>query len=108
MQRATAEKLNITKELLIQTLWKNHLLALEGNPVLDRYGKLTGKYVRQIPASNRAIEQISEMLGFKMDRNTVMTVDLAKMTESELRVATDDLERQIAELKAKEDAGTVH
>ncbi len=108
LQRATADKLEITKELIIKTLWRNHELALEGNPVLDRYGHLTGEHIRQIAPSNRALEQISELLGYKMDRKSVVVLGIAKMCETELAEQEAELLHMKAELEAKKKAGTVH
>ena len=69
-QAETAERLGYSKDLLLKTLWINHLVAFDGNPVLDRDGKPTGRVMRQISASNRALELIAKITGL-VDRPRV-------------------------------------
>jgi len=96
LQHELAADLKITREFLIETLWQNHKLALEGNPVLDRYGNPTGKYIKQLAASNKALDQIAEMLGLKVDKKQVTVREVKDMTAEEL----DEQERQLtAELE---------
>ena len=63
-QDAMAERAEITQDWLIQEFKENHRLAREGNPVMDRYGKPTGDHMRQIGASNKALESIAVITGF--------------------------------------------
>ncbi len=65
-QKELAAAAKITREWIIAELVKNHKLARAGNPLLDRYGNPTGATMRQIQASNKALDQISELLGFKV------------------------------------------
>ena len=62
--QATAKRAEITQDWLIQEFKENHRLAREGNPVMDRYGKPTGDHMRQIGASNKALESIAVITGF--------------------------------------------
>lgn len=62
-QGAIAERSGITQDWLIGEFMENHKLAREGNPAIDRYGKTTGAVMRQIGASNKALESIAVITG---------------------------------------------
>ena len=83
---------------------KSDFSYLSGNPVLDRYGKPTGEYMRQISAANQALSLMGEFLGYKLDRKAVMTMDITKMSEAQL----EEAEAQLEALVAKDKVGTVH
>ena len=62
-QAGIAERAEITQDWLVEEFRENHRLAREGNPALDRYGKPTGGVMRQIAASNKALEAIAVITG---------------------------------------------
>lgn len=70
-QQAIAERHEITQDWLIGEFEENHRLAREGNPALDRYGKPTGGVIRQIGASNKALESIAVITGFWVNKTKV-------------------------------------
>lgn len=81
-QAAIAEKFEVTQDWLIGEFKENHRLAREGNPVLDRYGKPTGKFMRQIGASNKAVEAIAVITGHWVNKTKVgVDSDLEKLME---------------------------
>jgi phage terminase small subunit len=81
-QAAIAEKFKVTEEWLVGEFKENHRLAREGNPVMDRYGKPTGGVMRQIAASNKAVESIAVITGFWVNKTKVgVDSDLATLME---------------------------
>ena len=78
----TAEKAEVTLDWLIEEFKENHRLAREGNPAVDRYGKPTGSVMRQIAASNKAVEAIAILTGFWVNKSKVgVDSDLEKLME---------------------------
>lgn len=108
LQAATAEKLEITKEVIIRELWNNHQIAMQGVPGKDRYGKPLETTVPQIAASNKALDQIGELLGFKVARSANLNVDIGSMSAAELDRAEDELEAQIRKLENAETGQSLH
>ncbi len=81
-QAVIAEKAEITQDWLIGEFKENHRLAREGNPMIDRYGKPTGGVMRQIAASNKAVESIAVITGFWVNKTKVgVDSDLAALME---------------------------
>ena len=76
-----------------------HDSAMEGNPVLDRYGKATGNVMRQHAAANRALELIGKEQGMFVER---VKADLNVW--SEILDIVDGKSRNLP----KTDDGTVH
>ena len=77
-----AEKFEVTQDWLIGEFKENHRLAREGNPVIDRYGKPTGGVMRQIGASNKAVEAIAVITGHWVNKTKVgVDSDLEKLME---------------------------
>ena len=68
-QTAARERLEVTQDWLIGEFEENHRLAREGNPVLDRYGNPTGGLMRQISASNKALESIAVITGYWVNKH---------------------------------------
>jgi phage terminase small subunit len=89
-----------SKDYIINALVQDHHLALQGNPVVDRYGKPTGQVMRQLPSSIKALEVVSNLLGYSVDRKAVMVMNVKSMGEQELADAEAELEAEIAKLKA--------
>ena len=81
-RKAVSKQLVVTQEWLVNEFWENHLLAREGNPLLDRYGKPTGAVMRQISASNKALEAIAVITGHWVNKTRVgVDSDLAALME---------------------------
>ncbi len=79
-QERIAEKFEVTQDWLVGEFKENHRLAREGNPVLDRYGKPTEGVMRQISASNKAVEAIAVITGHWVNKTKVgVDSDLAKL-----------------------------
>ena len=112
LQAAVAERLDITVDYLVKELLENHRLAREGNPVLDRYGRPTGKSMRQISASTQALNLIAELSGLKVDRKAVITLDITKMSEADLvkqeRLLLDMIEAKPDKLENADKDDTLH
>ena len=70
-QEAIAEDNDVTRGWLIDEFKENNVLAREGNPVIDRYGKPTGGVMRQINASNKALESIAVLTGHWVTKGKV-------------------------------------
>lgn len=70
-QKAIAKNNGVTQDWLIGEFKGNHVLAREGNPVIDRYGKPTGGVMRQINASNKALESIAVLTGHWVTKGKV-------------------------------------
>ena len=70
-QARIAEKFEVTEDWLVGEFRENHRLAREGNPVIDRYGKPTGGVMRQIAASNKAVESIAVITGHWVTKGKV-------------------------------------
>ena len=68
-QAAIAERAEVTQDWLIAEFKENHRLAREGNPVLDRYGNPSGCVMRQISASNKALESIAVITGHWVNKH---------------------------------------
>ncbi len=68
-QAAIAERAEVTQDWLIAEFQENHRLAREGNPVLDRYGNPSGGVMRQISASNKALESIAVITGHWVNKH---------------------------------------
>lgn len=86
-QVAIAEQAEVTQDWLVEEFKENHKLAREGNPVIDRYGKPTGGVMRQIGASNKALEAIAVLTGFWVQK-TKETFD-GKLTIQVVRFGDD-------------------
>lgn len=90
-QGAIAEQAKVTQDWLIGEFKGNHVLAREGNPVVDRYGKPTGSVMRQIGASNKALESIAVITGFWVTKGKVEhdvgdgLIDLMKRIDGKTR-----------------------
>ncbi len=70
-QAEIAARNDVTQVWLIAEFKENHRLARCGNPVIDRYGNPTGGVMRQISASNKALESIAVITGHWVDRHRV-------------------------------------
>ena len=70
-QEAIAEDNAVSRDWLIDEFKENNVLAREGNPVIDRYGKPTGGVMRQINASNKALESIAVLTGHWITKGKV-------------------------------------
>ena len=70
--------------------------------------KLTGKYVRQIAASNRALEQITEMLGHKMDRKAILHMDIGNLSDQQIDDALATTEAELAKIEKDTNSSMVH
>ena len=66
-----AKEASVTQDWLIDEFKENNVLAREGNPVIDRYGKPTGGVMRQINASNKALESIAVLTGHWITKGKV-------------------------------------
>jgi phage terminase small subunit len=93
------EHRDYSRDWVINQLVQDHHLALQGNPVVDRYGKPTGQVMRQLPSSIKALEVVSNLLGYSVDRKAVMVMNVKSMGEQELADAEEELEREIAKLE---------
>lgn len=81
-QARIAERAEVSLDWLIGEFQENHKLAREGNPVIDRYGKPTGGVMRQIGASNKALESIAVITGYWVNKTKVgVDSDLAALME---------------------------
>ena len=81
-QAAIAERVEVTQDWLIAEFKENHRLAREGNPSVDRYGKPTGQVMRQIAASNKALESIAVITGLWVNKTKIgVDSDLAALME---------------------------
>ncbi len=94
LQDQTAARLDLTRDQIVAELWRNHLVAFEGMPVFDKSGNDTGARNRSLTASNRALEIIAQLLGFAIDRKSILVANVADMSDAEL-------DRQEAMLKAE-------
>lgn len=88
-----------SREWVINSLVQNHQLALTGTPVVDRYGKATGQTMRSIPSSNKALELVSGLLGYTVERKAVMHMEVSALTEEQLADAEQKLEQELAKLE---------
>ena len=70
-QARIAKKADVSLDWLIDEFKENNVLAREGNPVIDRYGKPTGGVMRQINASNKALESIAVLTGHWITKGKV-------------------------------------
>lgn len=70
-QARLAKKAEVSLDWLIDEFKENNALAREGNPVIDRYGKPTGGVMRQIGASNKALESIAVLTGHWITKGKV-------------------------------------
>ena len=102
LQDQTAMRLDLTRDRVVAELWRNHRTAVEGEPVIGRDGKDTGMRNRSLAASNRALELIAQLLGFMVDRKSVLVANILEMSEAEV----DRQERMLKAELAKVDADT--
>ena len=70
-QARIAKAADVSLDWLIGEFKGNHELAREGNPVIDRYGNPTGGVMRQIGASNKALESIAVITGHWVTKGKV-------------------------------------
>jgi len=70
-QARIAKAADVSLDWLIGEFKGNHELAREGNPVIDRYGNPTGGVMRQISASNKALESIAVITGHWVTKGKV-------------------------------------
>jgi hypothetical protein len=87
---------------LIDQLITNHELAVEGNPVLDRYGNPTGTVMRQINASNGSLKLIGELAGYLGKDANNITVNINTMSESDVDANMRAIEAELAKLGASQ------
>jgi len=55
--------------------------------------------MRQLPSSIKALEVVSNLLGYSVDRKAVMVMNVKSMGEQDLADAEEELEREIAKLE---------
>ena len=97
-QAKAAAEAEVTLDWLISELRQNHRIALEGAPAMDRYGNPTGHVVRQIAASNKALELLAKLTGHMIERRENTQKSLYDMTEAELRTELSKGKAEIAKL----------
>jgi hypothetical protein len=95
-----AKKVDLSAQWVLERLVKVHTQAMEGQPVLDRYGKPTGAVIQNLSSANRALELIGKYEGIGM------FVEKRDVTHHNLRDMSDaDLDTFIARLKKDDGIG---
>lgn len=68
-----AKKAELSAQWVLEQLERVYTQAMEGQPVLDRYGKPTGAVIQNLSSANRSLELIGKYEGIAMftDRSDV-------------------------------------
>lgn len=66
IQARAAASVELSAVWVLEKLVAVHNAAMQGNPVLDRYGKPTGEYIQNFAGANRALELIGKSDGISM------------------------------------------
>lgn len=103
LQGAVVRKTVISKEWVIEKLIAVHNSAVEGNPVLDRYGHATERTIVNHAGANKALELLGKELGMFVERRENTNRNISEAPSEELRA-------ELARLKSERDkrADTVH
>lgn len=66
IQERAAARVELSAVWVLEKLVEVHDTAMQGQPVLDRYGKPTGATLKNLSAANRALELIGKSDGIAM------------------------------------------
>lgn len=97
LQQVAVRETEVSATWVMKRLIAVHEAAMEGQPVLDRYGNPTGSRLQNLSAANKALELIG-----KSDAVAMFT-DRKDVTWRIADAPTDELERQLAALKDEQD-----
>ncbi|KKL52662.1 hypothetical protein LCGC14_2283240, partial [marine sediment metagenome] len=94
-----AHKAELSAQWVLERLVRVYNGSMEGQPILDRYGKPTGDKIRNFSGANKSLELIGkyEGIGMFVERKDVTHHNLKDMSDT-------DLDSFIARLK-KDDIG---
>lgn len=89
-QNKTSEKLDITREWILERLKENAERAMQATQVFDKEGNPTGEYTYQGNVANKALELLGKQQGMfreKVDHNVGGTVRVVFAREGSRRTA---------------------